>query len=233
MALPSSRDILDRLNAIAVRRDRTVNREENSLLSSSPSSYFEEKGSDTTSGRSNSNNYFGNDTSHNFCGSNYVIVQKVRVAPNPNLVVRCYFSKAGKQGRFLLQDRTARIRFKRYVLRYGGWKQWRNIGESFLRTIQNELNDLVRITELEGRLWRDFQFLVDTEGRIYHIDVDRIEQEEFPLKPPKEKARNRCIQNTLAFFEKLIISGTSTTSMAAFIAGGGDNNAPHPSFGLA
>jgi len=137
--------------------------------------------------------FFGNDTKHNTCHSNSVVVQKVRVAPYPNLVPRCYFTaKSGSGGRFYWHNKASVKEFGLAAVEK----------HQFLRTFEMELESLIDLLKKEERLWYSFQFLVDYKGRIHHIDIDRIEQSGHPV--PKPSASGKCLDSIKRNFVKIL-----------------------------
>ena len=146
--------------------------------------------------------FYGQNTNHNYCRSRHVIIQKVRVAPEPNMIVRCYFSPKGKKGIFSLQERKKRFQFKQHIVE-GGNNNKHTAIQSFLQTFTQELDTFLRSMEEIPNLWYDFQFMIDYHGRIYHIDIDRMEQTEDDF--PKPIARARCIQSIRDFFPNFLL----------------------------
>mmetsp|Transcript_3522 Transcript_3522/g.3945 ORF Transcript_3522/g.3945 Transcript_3522/m.3945 type:complete len:331 (+) Transcript_3522:278-1270(+) len=160
-------------------------------------------------------NYFGQQTNHNYCQSKHVVVQKVRAAPEPHLILRCYFDAAGKRGTASLQDRHSRHAFLRKVRGTHNTRN-KNRGKqkavepnvvTFLRTVEEEMKNLVRVMEQAMDLWYDFQILIDVNGRIYHMDIDRMEQKRT-LSFPQSVARERCIKGIRNFFDTKLASPT-------------------------
>ena len=145
--------------------------------------------------------FYGQNTNHNYCRSRHVIIQKVRVAPEPNMIVRCYFSPKGKKGIFSLQERKKRFQFKQHIVEGGNNKH--TAIQSFLQTFTQELDTFLRSMEEIRNLWYDFQFMIDYHGRIYHIDIDRMEQTDDDF--PKPIARARCIQSIRDFFPNFLL----------------------------
>ena len=141
--------------------------------------------------------FYGNGTSHS------LVVQRVQVAPSPALIPRCYFTPKGRGGRFFFDGNS------------GSKKDFHaassTVGKSrFMRTFQEELRDLVALVRNETRLWNDFQFLIDSEARIHHIDLDRIEQSGYTA--PTEKAFDNCFGSIIGHVTRILHGDRSEIS---------------------
>ena len=115
-----------------------------------------------------------------------LVIQKVKEAPSPALIPRCYFTPKGKGGRFL------------FVHNSGSMKEFHHLVQNktqFLLTLQEELQNLGDVLIKEPRLYNDFQFLIDSEARIHHIDLDRIEQSGYTA--PTKQAFDNCFNSMI------------------------------------
>jgi hypothetical protein len=125
--------------------------------------------------------YYGNETS-----PMNLVVQRVKEAPSPALIPRCYFTPRGRGGRFFFDHNS------------GSMKEFDNLVANktqFLHTLQEELLHLFDVLVKEPRLYNDFQFLVDSEARIHHIDLDRIEQSGYTA--PTKQAFDNCFNSMI------------------------------------
>ena len=123
--------------------------------------------------------YYGNETS-----PMNLVIQKVKEAPSPALIPRCYFTPKGRGGRFFFDHNS------------GSMKEFHHLVQNktqFLLTLQGELQQLVDVLIKEPRLYNDFQFLIDSEARIHHIDLDRIEQSGYTA--PTKQAFDNCFNS--------------------------------------
>lgn len=133
--------------------------------------------------------YYGNETS-----PMNLVVQKVKEAPSPALIPRCYFTPKGRGGRFFFDHNS------------GSMKEFGNLVENkthFMLTLQEELRSLVDALIKEPRLYNDFQFLIDSEARVHHIDLDRIEQSGYtaPTKQAFDNCFNSMIGNIISILD--------------------------------
>ena len=125
--------------------------------------------------------YYGNETS-----PMNLIIQKVKEAPSPALIPRCYFTPKGRGGRFFLDHNSVdEVEFDRLVQNK----------TKFMLTLQEELRSLVDVLIKEPRLYNDFQFLVDIKARVHHIDLDRIEQSGYTA--PTKQAFDNCFNSII------------------------------------
>ena len=125
--------------------------------------------------------YYGNETSQM-----NLVIQKVKAAPSPALIPRCYFTPRGFGGRFFFDPNSgSKEEFESLVANK----------TQFLHTLQEELQDLVAVLIKEPRLYNDFQFLIDSEARIHHFDLDRIEQSGY--KAPTKQAFDNCFNSII------------------------------------
>jgi len=84
-------------------------------------------------------------------------VQRVKVAPEPNLLIGCVESKVKV--------------FEQYL---GDFMESVNDKDEFGRRFQENLKMARKLlNEVEPCLVKDFQALVDTDGNLYHLDFDR------------------------------------------------------------
>lgn len=134
-----------------------------------------------------------------------LVVQKVRVAPTPNLICRCYFFRKKKdKGRFKLDDLSASKEEFRLAVRDK---------RVFMSTFQTELERTVRLLTdgYFSRLFYDFQFLLDGEGKIHHIDMDRMENEGFTF--PSQQGAEECFSGALRKVTKVLTGEHNNTDM--------------------
>jgi hypothetical protein len=70
-------------------------------------------------------------------------------------------------------------------------------------TLQEELRSLVDALIKEPRFYNDFQFLIDSEARVHHIDLDRIEQSGYtaPTKQAFDNCFNSMIGNIISILD--------------------------------
>lgn len=91
-----------------------------------------------------------------FLKGNKAYIQKVKVAPKQTILIGCSLSKVEP--------------FKRNVKEF---MQDVVYQESFARRFQENLSQAKRVLAKEPCLVKDFQVLMDTKGRIFHLDFDR------------------------------------------------------------
>lgn len=135
----------------------------------------------TPGNKDESEQYYGNETS-----PMNLVIQKVKEAPSPALIPRCYFTPKGRGGRFFFDHNS------------GSMKEFDNLVQNktkFMLTLQEELRHLVDVLIKEPRLYNDFQFLIDSEARVHHIDLDRIEQSGYTA--PTKQAFDNCFNSML------------------------------------
>ena len=158
--------------------------------------------------------YFGNRTEFDLCRltSLSLIVQKVRIAPWPHLVPRCYFTrKRGKGGEFYWHGgppgNGTMEQFGAEARRRGG----------FLHTLDEELRRLQALLKREQRLWFDFQFLVDADARIHHIDIDRIAERGGHKRAgtPSDAAIKNCFEGIKRNFADVLSLGETESNKNA------------------
>jgi hypothetical protein len=93
-----------------------------------------------------------------FPSNSQAYVQKVQVAPMPNLLLACAHSN--------------RPHFERHLDQF-----LLNVHpNNFLMTFSKNLNATRELLQKEPCLMKDFQVLMDEEGEIYHLDFDRCFQ---------------------------------------------------------
>lgn len=88
-----------------------------------------------------------------------IIIQRVRRAPEKHLIVHCHEFR-----HYTLQTPDDQI------------EEFFSALDPKAVRLRSQLEALLQDLRMEPRLWRDFQFLVDTHGTIYHIDLDRVYQ---------------------------------------------------------
>lgn len=131
--------------------------------------------------------FYGNGTSHS------LVVQKVKVAPSPALIPRCYFTPKGRGGRFFFDTHSSP---------HKDFDDAIEDKDKFMNTFKEELQDLITLLAEEKRLWNDFQFLVDSKGLVHHIDLDRIEQSGYTV--PNQNAFDRCFGSIIGNTIKIL-----------------------------
>lgn len=132
--------------------------------------------------------YYGNITS-----PMNLVIQKVKEAPSPALIPRCYFTPTGKGGRFFFDHNS------------GSMKEFHHLVQNkthFLLTLRGELQNLGDALIKEPRLYNDFQFLIDSEARVHHIDLDRIEQSGYTA--PTKKAFDNCFNSMIGNMMRIL-----------------------------
>ena len=144
-------------------------------------------------GRTN-NHYFGKTKRYSAKSNVGFIVQRVKMAPTPSLISRCYFfggkkKKEGEEGRFKFDDLSASTEKFRLAV---------SDENAFMSTFETELRQTIKLLadKRYSGLWKDFQFLLDTQGRIFHIDLDRMEERTF--RYPSKKGAKQCFNGALS-----------------------------------
>ena len=119
-----------------------------------------------------------------------VAIQRVQLAPTPNMIVRCSFFEFGREGAFRFDDQSStKEEFAQAAKNYFGDEI------SFMNALAGELKQLIRLLGHEPELWYDFQFMVDYTGAIYHIDLDRIEMKGYRF--PSSRGAESCLRGFL------------------------------------
>ena len=119
-----------------------------------------------------------------------VAIQKVQLAPTPNMIVRCSFFGFGREGAFRFDEQSStKEEFAQAVTNHFGGER------SFMNVLASEMKQLIRLLGQEPELWYDFQFMVDYTGTIYHIDLDRIEMKGYRF--PSSKGAESCLRGFL------------------------------------
>mmetsp|Transcript_9843 Transcript_9843/g.22035 ORF Transcript_9843/g.22035 Transcript_9843/m.22035 type:complete len:363 (-) Transcript_9843:1926-3014(-) len=124
-----------------------------------------------------------------------IVVQKVKLAPTPSLIVRCYFFKGHRNGRYFLDKESSSEDVFRSAV---------HDKASFVSTFQAETKDLISLLAKEARLWYDFQFMVDSRGRIHHIDLDRMETS-GGFHFPSGKGAQNCLTDAVKGVSNIIV----------------------------
>jgi len=156
VSIPSA-DVIDQMNSIAWRTK--------------------------TKPRSKDAEYYGKTTSK-YCHSSNIVLQKVKVAPQPYLIPGCFFNKR-KTG-FMWHNGDLEI--ERFRLAVATKKNKKEDGW-FMLTFEEEFQRLKVLLKKENQLWKDVQFLLDADGYIHHIDIDRMEIM-WPNFPEKNQQAN-------------------------------------------
>ena len=157
-------------------------------------------------GRTN-NHYFGKTKRYRATPNVGFIVQRVKAAPTPSLISRCYFfggekKKKGEEGRFKFDDLSASTDKFRLAV---------SDENAFMSTFETELRRTIKLLADErfSSLWKDFQFLLDNQGRIHHIDLDRMEERTF--RYPSKKGAKQCFDGALSKLAS-VLNGNYTFS---------------------
>ena len=161
-------------------------------------------------GRTNEH-YFGKTKDYNATrqskSKSGFIVQRVQMAPTPSLICRCYFfsrksAKNGEEGRFKFDGLSASTDNFRLAV---------PDEKAFMSTFKVELQRTIRLLadERYKSLFKDFQFLLDVEGRIHHIDLDRMEEKTF--RYPSKKGAKQCFDGALSKLTR-VLNGEYTYS---------------------
>jgi len=87
--------------------------------------------------------------------SEWLVIQPTRTAPEGSIVERCYWPR----------DRTLLNRLDQ-VLVYMDQEQQSGL--------MRELNDTIHVVHKKPELIDDFQMMLDREGHVYHLDLDRV-----------------------------------------------------------
>lgn len=95
---------------------------------------------------------------HRFPKYSTVYVQKVQMAPKQHLLLGCVPSKVAAFRKDL-------VKFMPNVNR--------NHTDTFLENVSKNLKDAKTLIDREPCLVKDFQVMIDTKGRLYHLDFDR------------------------------------------------------------
>ena len=149
-------------------------------------------------------NYFGKTKGYNATlkskSKSGFIVQRVKTAPAPSLICRCYFfgrksAKKGEEGRFKFDGLSASTdNFRQAVAN----------DKAFMSTFKVELQRTIRLLadDRYRSLFKDFQFLLDIQGRIHHIDLDRMEEKTF--RYPSRKGAKQCFDGALSKLTRVL-----------------------------
>jgi len=132
-------------------------------------------------------------------------IQKVRLAPEPNLIIGCTSSKRAQFQRsvdvFLAQviDKKA-----------------------FARQFAGDMRLTRMLLKEEPCLFKDMQVLVDTEGRLFHLDFDRcFSSRDTHQKRTEKKSRvNHCLRtlyNVERHVEQLLSGKTEESSSSSSV----------------
>ena len=70
--------------------------------------------------------------------------------------------------------------------------------QGYEETLLKELEQTIYLIEHEPRLTANFQFMIDMDGKIYHLDLDRVN---FKGEPPLRKAKV-CLENIIDYIKK-------------------------------
>ena len=154
-------------------------------------------------GRTN-NHYFGYTKGYNATrqskSESGFIIQRVKTAPIPSLICRCYFfskkrAKRGEEGRFKFDGLSASTDNFRLAVQDE---------KAFMSTFKVELQQTIRLLADERymSLFKDFQFLLDVQGRIHHIDLDRMEEKAF--RYPSAKGAKQCFDGALSKLTRVL-----------------------------
>lgn len=106
-------------------------------------------------------------------------IQKVRLAPKPNLIIGCTASK--------------REQFKRNA---GAFLAQVNDKKGFARHFAENMKSARSILDSEPCLFKDFQLLLHTDGELFHLDFDRcFSSRGAEKKRTERKSRiHRCLK---------------------------------------
>lgn len=143
-----------------------------------------------------------------------VAVQRVRLAPAPNMIVRCSFFEKGREGAFRFDEQSSpKVEFAQAVTNHfvgSSSHSSRVVDErSFMEILTGEVKQLIRLLGQEPVLWYDFQFMVDYTGTIHHIDLDRIEMKGYHF--PSSKGAESCLRGILKGLEKVVTGKDGST----------------------
>ena len=110
---------------------------------------------------------------YTYSNASSIFFQKVRVAPNPSLLLGCN-----------------PVRLQNISERWSGFLELPEDKDVFVENFSKNLANAANLVEKEPWVMRDFQFLVDRDGNTYHIDVDH-----YRLRSPwhsYDELRNQC-----------------------------------------
>ena len=144
--------------------------------------------------------------------SSSLTIQKVQAVPTDAYFVKCSLEK-------LNRTRTDwnKSNWRQSVgTAEDGSSQSNNKLDSFLRTFQSEITNLELIMSKEIDFLDDFQFFVSTQGRIIHIDYDRVIDGRYRhsrapsyYKRWSRKSRNACLK----FIKQKLLEDVRTVSL--------------------
>ena len=134
-----------------------------------------------------------------------VAIQRVQLAPSPNIIVRCSFFQAGRGGAFRFDNQSSpKDEFAQAVAHH-----YESSTADFMAAFTREMKEMIKLLGQEPELWYDFQFMLDSSGVIYHIDLDRIEMKGFRL--PSSKGAESCLRGILKGVGEIVASGAGET----------------------
>jgi len=84
-----------------------------------------------------------------------LVIQPTRAAPEGSIIVRCYYPR----NRVLLKRLDQ-------VLVYMSQKEQSGL--------MRELNDTIHVVQEKPELMNDFQMMIDRQGHVYHLDLERV-----------------------------------------------------------
>jgi len=117
-----------------------------------------------------------------------LIIQPSRTAPEGSIIIRCYNDRV-LYGRLLYILQSMSVESKQNLL--------------------GELESVIQVVEAQPVLINDFQLVIDTNGRTYHLDLNRVKRGEASQKD----ARNfeGCLEGAVKYVGDSI-NGTVSVS---------------------
>lgn len=132
-----------------------------------------------------------------------VAIQRVQLAPSPNMIVRCSFFRAGRGGDFQFDDQSSPKNEFAQAVAHHYESSTADASREFMEAFTKEMKQMIRLLGQEPELWYDFQFMLDFSGAIYHIDLDRIEMK--GKRKPSSKGAESCLRGILKGVREAIL----------------------------
>jgi len=130
-----------------------------------------------------------------------VVVQVVREAPEPNILVQGYYDDFDT---FANEVRLVDPFLKNHVA---------NVSK-FLEQFRNDWNRTVLAYQTFPKLYRDFQFLLDSEGFIWQLDLDRVNEKKHKKhKVTQQQFEEKLIYPFFRFLKRIVRNATFTNTL--------------------
>ena len=138
-----------------------------------------------------------------------LVIQKVRKLPKAAFFVGCGGGEGKKMNATLTEWETS------------DWQSTVTNKKAFLETLELEILKLTNVMEQEPMFWYDFQVFLDSTGRLYHLDFDRITQGhkqrsrlgERSFRQWAKQVRDACL-GLLHTMKQDVMESTSNTAPA-------------------